>query len=210
MADGLYPIPGTTNTVSLPALLAKNPQVTNVEIGAFSYYSDFNDPLAFLERNLRYNFGFSGARLVMGKFCQLGHGTTFVFPDANHATAGITTYPFAVLGGAWAEALPLAQYPFPAKGDTVVGSDVWFGYESLVMPGVTIGDGAIIAARAVVTRDVPPYTIVAGNPAQVVRLRFDEKRIRELVDMAWWDWPEEMIRARIPELVPGRPRDSGS
>lgn len=203
MADGLYPIPGATNTVSLPALLAQNPQVTNVEVGALSYYSDLDDPLAFFERNLRYNFGFSGARLVIGKFCQLGHGTTFVFPDANHASAGITTYPFAVLGGAWAEALPLADYPFPAKGDTVVGSDVWFGYESLVMPGITIGHGAIIAARAVVTRDVPPYAIVAGNPAQVVRLRFDEARVRELVDMAWWDWPEDQIRARIPELVLG-------
>lgn len=203
MADGLYPIPGATNTVSLPALLARSPQVTNVEIGDFSYYSDFDDPLRFFERNLRYNFGFSGARLVIGSFCQLGHGTTFVFPDANHATAGISTYPFAVLGGAWAEALPLAEYPFPDKGDTVVGSDVWFGYESLVMPGVSIGHGAIIAARALVTRDVPPYAIVAGNPAQVVRLRFDEARIRELLDMAWWNWPEEMIRARIPELVAG-------
>lgn len=206
MADGLYPIPGATNTVSLSALLANNPQITNVDVGAFSYYSDLDDPLAFFDRNLRYNFGFSGARLVIGKFCQLGHGTTFVFPDANHASAGISTYPFAVLGGAWAEALPLAEYPFPAKGDTVVGSDVWFGYESLIMPGITIGHGAIIAARAVVTRDVPPYAIVAGNPAQVVRLRFDEARVRELLDMAWWDWPEEQIQARIPELVLGQPR----
>lgn len=206
MADGLYPIPGATNTVSLPALLARTPHVTNVEVGAFSYYSDFDDPLAFFDRNLRYNFGFSGARLFIGKFCQLGHGTTFVFPDANHASAGISTYPFAVLGGAWAEALPLAEYPFPAKGDTVVGSDVWFGYQSLIMPGLTIGHGAIIAARAVVTRDVPPYAIVAGNPAQVVRLRFDQERVRQLLEMAWWDWSEDRIQARIPELVLGPPR----
>lgn len=206
MTDGLYPIPGATNTVSLPTLLAKTPQVTNVDVGAFSYYSDFDDPLTFFERNLRYNFGFSGARLIIGRFCQLAHGTTFIFPDANHATAGISTYPFAVLGGEWAEALPLTEYPFTAKGDTVVGSDVWFGYESLIMPGVTIGHGAIIAARAVVTRDVPPYAVVAGNPAQVVRLRFDEAQVRELVDMAWWDWPEDEIRRRVPELVSGRLR----
>lgn len=204
MADGLYPIPGATNTVSLPALLAQSPGITNVDVGAFSYYSDFDDPLAFFERNLRYNFGFSGARLVIGRFCQLAHGTTFIFPDANHAVAGISTYPFAVLGGAWTEALPLTEYPFPAKGDTVAGSDVWFGYESLVMPGVTIGHGAIIAARSVVTRDVPPYAVVAGNPARVVRLRFDEARVRELVDLAWWNWPEDEIRDRIPELVLGR------
>lgn len=204
MGDDLYPIPGAVNTVSLPALLGMKPQIGNVEIGGHSYYSDFEDPLAFFERNLRYNFGFSGARLILGKFCQLAHGTTFIFPDANHATAGITTYPFAVLGGPWAEVLPLSEYPFPAKGDTVVGSDVWFGYESLVMPGVTIGHGAIVAARAVVAGDVPPYAIVAGNPARVVRTRFEPARVRELLDMAWWDWPEEEILAGIPELVLGR------
>jgi len=203
MADQLYPIPGATNTVSLPALLARTPAIRNVEVGDYSYYSDFNDPLAFFERNLRYNFGFSGARLVLGKFCQLAHGTSFVFPDANHASAGISTYPFAVLGGAWAEALPLDQYPFPTKGDTVVGSDVWFGYESLVMPGISIGSGAIIAARAVVTRDVPPYAIVAGNPATVVRMRFAPERVEELLAMAWWEWPEAEIRARLPDLVLG-------
>ena len=209
MAEPLYPIPGATNTVSLPALLARTPGIRNVEIGAYSYYSDFDDPLAFFERNLRYNFGFSGARLVLGKFCQLGHGTTFVFPDANHASAGGSTYPFAVLGGAWAEALPLDQYPFPAKGDTVVGSDVWFGYESLVMPGLTIGPGAIVAARAVVTRDVPPYAIVAGNPARVVRMRFEPARVRALLDLAWWDWPVEEIQARVRDLVLAPPLAGG-
>ena len=206
MADDLYPIQGATNTVSLTALLARKQDVRNVEVGSYSYYSDFDDPLAFFERNLKYNFGYSGARLVVGKFCQLAHGTTFIFPDANHASSGISTYPFAVLGGAWAEALPLAEYPFPAKGDTVIGSDVWFGYESLVMPGISIGHGAIIAARSVVTQDVPPYAIVAGNPARIVRMRFDDARIKALLDMAWWDWPEDQIQARIPELVFGRPR----
>ena len=201
MTEMLYPIAGTTNTVSLPALLARHPEIDNVIIGAHSYYSDFDDPLAFFQRNLRYNFGFSGARLILGKFCQLAHGTTFLFPDANHASAGISTYPFAVLGEAWAATLPLADYPFPTKGDTVVGSDVWFGYESLILPGVTIGHGAIIAARSVVTRDVPPYAIVAGNPARIIRLRFDPIRISELLDMAWWDWPDAKIQDRLRELV---------
>src|SRR5690606_18944433 len=111
---------------------------------------------------------------VIGRYCALAHGCTIVMDDADHAMTGPTTFPFAIFGGAWSEAMPLNDIPFERKGDTVIGNDVWLGYDSLVMPGVRIGDGAVVAARAVVTRDVPPYAVVAGNPARVVRHRFPD------------------------------------
>jgi virginiamycin A acetyltransferase len=123
--------------------------------------------------------------------------------DANHALAGPSSFPFAIFGGAWAEALPIEEMPFGRRGDTAIGHDVWLGYESLVMPGVTIGDGAVVAARAVVTRDVPPYAIVAGNPARVVRRRYDEDDVERLRRLAWWDWPAARVTAAIPLLVAG-------
>lgn len=201
--DVLHPIAGVANTVFLRPLLSRHPSINNVEIGEYSYYSDFDDPLSFFERNVRYNFGFSGAKLIIGKYCALGHGTSFVMPDANHVVSGPTTFPFPIFGEAWAEALPIFEMPFPKKGDTVVGHDVWFGYESLIMPGVRIGHGAIIGARAVVTRDVPAYAIVTGNPATVTRMRFDAATIDRLLALAWWNWPAEKISAAIPLLVKG-------
>lgn len=184
--------------------LAECGRPANVAVGEYSYYDDVDDPLPFFERNLRYNHGFSGARLVIGRYCALASGTTFIMPDANHATAGATTYPFPIFGGDWADRLPVAELPVPVSDDTVVGHDVWFGYESLVMPGVTIGSGAIVAARAVVTRDVPPYAVVAGNPARVVRRRYDDATVARLLDLAWWDWPAERVTEAIPDLVHGR------
>jgi len=206
--DRLYPLPGHDRTVFLKPLLrqrlAESGRPDNVEVGEFSYYDDAVDPLPFFERNLRYNYGYSGARLTIGKYCALASGTTFVMPDANHAMAGFTTYPFPIFGGEWAERLSVADLPVPEKGDTVVGHDVWFGCESMVMPGVTVGTGAVIAARAVVTRDVPPYVVVAGNPARVVRRRFDDATVARLLDLAWWDWPVERVTEAIPDLVFGR------
>lgn len=206
--DALYPLPGRELTVFLRPLLerrrAEDGGPDNVEVGAYTYYDDVADPLPFFERNIRYNHGFSGARLTIGKYCALASGTTFVMPDANHAMAGATTFPFVVFGGDWAERLPLAELPVPVKGDTAVGHDVWFGYQSLVMPGVTIGPGAVIGTRAVVTRDVPPYAVVAGNPARVVRHRFDAATVARLLALAWWDWPVERVTEAIPDLVHGR------
>lgn len=126
-----------------------------------------------------------------------------MFPDANHAVTGVSTYPFGIMGGAFAEALDLVEYPWREPRDTVVGHDVWIGMEALVMPGVRIGHGAVVAARAVVTRDVPDYAVVAGNPARVVRRRFPEAEAARLVALAWWDWPMERIVRAIPVLVRG-------
>lgn len=206
--DALYPLPGHDRTVFLKPLLerrlAECGRPDNVEVGAYSYYDDVEDPLPFFERNIRYNHGFSGARLTIGRYCALASGTAFVMPDANHAMAGVTTYPFPIFGGDWAERLPVHELPVPVRGDTVVGHDVWFGTESLVMPGVTIGSGAVVAARAVVTRDVPAYAVVAGNPAHIVRRRYDDATAARLLDLAWWDWPPDRVAAAIPDLVHGR------
>lgn len=206
--DLLNPLPGHDRLVFLRPLLARRlaecGQPANVAVGAYSYYDDFEDPLRFFERNIRYNHGFSGARLVIGSYCALASGTTFIMPDANHAMSGASTFPFPIFGGDWSERLPIHELPVPAKGDTVVGHDVWFGTESLVMPGVTIGTGAVVGARAVVTCDVPPYAVVAGNPARIVRRRFDDATIARLLELAWWDWPPDRVAVAIPDLVHGR------
>lgn len=197
----LYPIPGVAHAVLLRPLPAAHPEVTEVAVGDCSDYTDFDDPLRFFARNVRYHFGVSGARLVIGKYCALAHGVTFIITDANHAAGGPSTFP--IFGGSWAEAMPMADMPWLRKGDTVVGNDAWLGFESLVLPGVRVGHGAIIAARAVVSRDVPDYAVAAGNPARVVRRRFDVDTARRLVAMAWWDWPPEAVWRAIPLLVKG-------
>lgn len=204
--DALYPVAGFKGTVQLRPLLARRPPragAHTVDVGAYSYYSDFQDPLAFFERNVCYHFGYTGARLRIGRFCAIAHGTTLMMADANHAMAGPSTFPFPIFGGAWAEAMPMHDMPFPARGDTVIGNDVWLGHESLLMPGVTVGDGAIVAARAVVSRDVPPYAVVAGNPAQVVRMRFSDNEIDRLRTLAWWTWPPEVLVRALPTVVHG-------
>lgn len=205
--DTLYPLEGFTNTVLLRPLLAQRPGTAgalgNVSVGRFSYYSDDIDPLPFFERNLRYNYGFSGARLTIGPFCAIGQGATILMPDANHAMAGPSTFPFPIFAGPWRDAVPLEDLPTPTKGDTVIGPDVWLGTECLILPGVTIGAGAVVAARAVVAADVPPYAVVAGNPARVVKMRYAAGDVDRLLALAWWDWPIAAITAAIPALIKG-------
>lgn len=198
--DALHPLPGHAGTVFLRPLLERRPNPL-FSVGDYSYYSSFDDPLAFFERNVRYAFGL--AKLSIGRYCALAHGTTFLLDDANHVLAGLTSFPFPVFGGDWQAALPLAELPLPRKGDTTVGHDVWFGYESLVLPGVSIGTGSIVGARAVVSRDLPPYSVAVGNPARVVRQRFPAETIGRLLRLAWWDWPHERVTRAIPLLVRG-------
>lgn len=196
----LYPIENFDNTVLLKPLVEAS-DVNNVSVGEYSYYSDFNDPSKFLENNVLYNFGFSGARLIIGKFCAFAHGVKFIMPDANHATQGVSTFPFAIFGGEWAQVLPLTEYPFKKYSDTVVGNDVWLGYDVTVMPGVHIGNGAIVGSKAVVSSDIPAYSIAAGNPAKVVKMRFSDEEREVLEQLAWWYWPLAHIEAAIPLLV---------
>lgn len=173
----------------------------NVEVGAYSYYDDPNGPDAFLH-NVLYHFAFVGDRLRIGRFCALGSGTRFLMNGGNHRMSGPSTYPFVIFGGAWAGRFP-GEVTFPRRGDTCIGNDVWTGWDSTILPGVTVGDGAIIAARSVVAGNVPPYAVVAGNPARVVRTRFDEGTIARLLRVRWWDWSAERITRHLPAISGG-------
>ena len=166
----------------------------NIFVGDYTYYDHPTDPTSFERNNVLFNWPEFGDKLVIGKFCALASGVTFIMGSANHRMSSISTYPFNVFGGAWAENTPshLSQLPF--KGDIVIGNDVWIGRNSVIMPGVHIGDGAIIAAYSVVTKNVAPYTIVGGNPATVLKKRFDEELITLLLELQWWNFsPEELV-----------------
>jgi virginiamycin A acetyltransferase len=202
-AAAIHPVPNKPRIVFLKPLLASLPEVRHVEVGDFTYYDDPLHARDFYRRNLLYNFGASGARLRIGRFCAIATAARFMFPDAMHAMAGPTTYPFGILGGGFLDALPFADYPFREPRDTVLGHDVWVGLEALVMPGVRVGHGAVIGARAVVAADVPDYAVVAGNPARVVRRRYGEAEAARLLALAWWDWPVARIAKAIPLLVKG-------
>lgn len=177
--------------------LVKNP---NILVGDYTYYDDPEGPERFETHNLLYHFPEVGDRLILGKFCAIARGVRFIMNGANHQIGGFSTYPFYIFGHGWESATPPAS-EFCSKGDTIVGNDVWLGYEALVLPGIKIGDGAIVAASAVVTRDVPPYALVGGNPARVIRRRFDDATIAELLVIRWWDWPIEKISRNLSAIA---------
>jgi virginiamycin A acetyltransferase len=186
--ETLYPIKGIERTVFLKNII-KNPQII---VGDYTYYDDPEDPYNF-EKNVLYLFDFIGDRLIIGKFCQIASGVSFIMNGANHSLEGISTYPFKVFGDPWSS----AELNLVTKGDTIIGNDVWIGNAARFMPGVKIGDGAIIAANSLVTKDVEPYSIVGGNPAKEIRKRFSEEKIKSLLDLKWWDWPQEKISQNL-------------
>ncbi|WP_303312649.1 CatB-related O-acetyltransferase [Hymenobacter sp. BT730] len=190
----VFPLAGYERLCFLKNIIT-HPQIT---VGEYTYYDDMEDVHRFQE-HVRYLFDFTGDRLTIGKFCMIASGVEFLLNGANHLTEAVSAYPFAVFGGDWAGAMDGKSYP--TKGDTTVGNDVWIGYRATILPGVHIGDGAIIGAHAVVTRDVAPYTIVGGNPAQLLRPRFDEAITAQLVAIAWWEWPIEKITRYAPLLT---------
>ena len=170
----------------------------NIQVGEYTYYDDPADPTAFEKNNVLFNWPEFGDRLIIGKFCALASGVQFIMGSANHRTSSVTTYPFSVFGGVWRERTPPHLEQLPFKGDTVVGNDVWIGRNSVILPGVHIGDGAIIAANSVVTKDVAPYTVAGGNPARFRKSRFDPELTALLLRLKWWDQePEELV-----ELLP--------
>lgn len=176
-------------------------QNPNIVIGEYTYYDDVDDPTDF-ERHVTHHYDFIGDKLIIGKFCAIARGIEFVMNGANHRMQSVTTYPFNIMGGGWEKCTPsLSDLPY--KGDTVVGNDVWIGQHTTVMPGVTIGDGAIIAANSTVTRDVPAYHIVGGNPARIIRKRFDDALIAHLLALQWWNWSAEKIFANLEVLCSG-------
>lgn len=165
----------------------------NISVGDYTYYDDPVDPTGFERNNVLFNYPEFGDRLIIGKFCQIASGVKFIMGPANHRLCSVTTYPFNVFGGVWSERTPPHIEQLPRKGDTIVGSDVWLGRESVVMPGVKIGDGAIIAAYSVVAGDVPPYTLYGGNPARFIKKRFDDALTALLLRLKWWDLPPEEL-----------------
>jgi virginiamycin A acetyltransferase len=171
----------------------------NIIIGDYTYYDDPEDSENF-ERNILYHYPFVGDKLIIGKFCALARGIKFIMNGANHQLEQFSTYPFYIFGNGWEKVTPSAEQEV-FKGDTVVGNDVWIGYESLIMPGIKIGNGAIIAAKSVVVKDVPDYTIFGGNPARLIRQRFPDAVIEALLEIAWWDWEIEKITRHLDKIV---------
>ncbi|KAB8155167.1 chloramphenicol acetyltransferase [Kordia sp. TARA_039_SRF] len=170
----------------------------NIVVGDYNYYDDFEDVSNF-EKNVKYHFDFIGDKLIIGKFCMIASDVTFIMNGGNHLTEATTAYPFAIFGGAWQHAMEGKSYL--DKGNTIIGNDVWIGHGATIMPGVQIGDGAIIATKAVVTKNVEPYTIVGGNPAKSIKKRFSEDTIRKLLKLKWWDWDIEKITQNVDKLT---------
>jgi virginiamycin A acetyltransferase len=173
-----------------------NPQII---IGDYTYYDDPVDSENF-ERNVLYLYPFIGDKLIIGKFCAIAQDVKFIMNGANHKIDCLSTFPFSIFNNGWEKVVPqISELPY--KGDTVINNDVWIGYESLIMPGVKIGDGAIIAARSLVSSDVAPYTVVGGNPAKLIKQRFPPETVKTLLDIKWWDWEAEKISRNLENIT---------
>jgi virginiamycin A acetyltransferase len=190
----LYPIEGVTRVVYLKNII-KSPQVI---VGEYTYYDDPEDVYNF-EKNIHYLYDFMQDKLVIGKFCQIATGVRFIMNGANHAMEGVSTYPFKVFGKSWGNVSMNAI----SKGDTIVGHDVWIGNSATLMPGITVGDGAIIGTNSLVTKDVAPYSIVGGNPAKIIRKRFADETIEFLLTLQWWHWTPEKITENLAAITTG-------
>ena len=198
--EKIYPRKGDTQTVYLKNVVTR----PGIQVGEYTMYNDFvNDPRDFEKNNVLYHYPVNRDRLLIGKFCSIACGAKFLFNSANHALGSLSTYPFPIFYDEWGLEGKNVADAWDNKGDIAPGSDVWIGYEAVILAGVTIGDGAIIGARAVVTRDVPPYAIVGGVPARLIRRRFDDATIEALLDLRWWDWEPERIRQALPALQAG-------
>lgn len=177
--------------------------ITNpaIIVGDYSYYDDPAGPENF-EKNVLYHYPFIGDKLIICKFCAIAKDVKFIMNGANHKMSGISTFPFSLFGGGWEVVTPELK-DLPIKGDTVIGNDVWIGYDSLLMPGVQIGDGVIIASKSVVTKDFPPYSVIGGNPAKVIKMRFSVEDISRLLKVKWWEWPIDKITRNLKIIVSG-------
>lgn len=175
--------------------IVRNP---NIIVGDYTYYDDFEDVENF-EENVKYHFDFIGDKLIIGKFCMIASGATFIMNGANHKMDGITAYPFNIFGKEWERITPEIS-DLPYKGDTIIGNDVWIGANVTIMPGIKVGDGTIIATNTTVTKDVEPYAIVGGNPAKELKKRFSDEKIKELMELKWWDWDVKKITENLEFL----------
>ncbi|WP_195539946.1 CatB-related O-acetyltransferase [Eubacterium maltosivorans] len=197
----IYPRTGDRQTIYLKDAIT-NPDIT---VGDYTMYNDFTkNPVLFEKNNVLYQYPINHDRLVIGKFCSIACGARFLFNSANHTMRSLSTYPFPLFFEEWGLDSKDVTAAWDNKGDIVVGNDVWIGYEAVVLAGVTIGDGAVIGTRAVVTKDVPPYTIVGGVPAQPIKKRFPDKAVADLLEIRWWDWPREKIARNLTAIQEGR------
>lgn len=200
----IYPRTGDNQTVYLKNVI-KDP---NIEVGDYTMYNDFvNDPCDFERNNVLYHYPINGDKLKIGKFCSIACGARFLFTSANHKVDSLSTYPFPIFFEEWDLNVKNIASAWDNKGNIVIGNDVWIGFEAVILSGVTIGDGAIIGTRAVVTKDVPPYTIVGGIPAKPIRKRFSDDVISELLRLKWWDWPKRKIKRNIGAIQLGNIND---
>lgn len=198
MMKKIYPREGDTQTVYLNAVVAD----PSIEVGDYTIYNDFvNDPRQFERNNVLYHYPVNHERLRIGKFCSIACGAKFLFNCANHSLRSLSTYTFPLFYDEWGLDKADVASAWDNKGDIVIGNDVWIGFEAVIMAGVHIGNGAIIGARAVVTKDVAPYTIVGGVPARAIRKRFDDATISRLESLRWWDWSKERIRRELPGIM---------
>ena len=200
MPQTIYPRSKDKDTVYLKNVI-QNPNIT---VGDYTIYNDFvRDPREFEKNNVLYHYPINQDRLIIGKFCSIACGAKFLFNSANHTLSSLSTYPFPIFFEEWDLEIKDITKAWDNKGDIVIGNDVWIGYEAVILAGVTIGDGAVIGTRAVVTKDVPPYTIVGGIPAKPIKKRFPQETIDALLKIKWWDWDKKHIEQQISHLQSG-------
>ena len=200
MRSRVYPRPHDGQTVYLKDVITG----PNIEVGEYTIYNDFvRDPRDFEKNNVLYHYPVNGNRLVIGRFCSIACGAKFMFTSGNHSMQSLANYTFPIFFDEWGLDAKDICDAWDNKGDTVIGNDVWIGYEAVIMPGVKIGDGAVIGTRAVVTKDVPPYTIVGGVPAKPIRRRFDDATVEKLEALRWWDWDEDRLKRALPAIQAG-------
>ena len=196
----VYPRTGDKESIYLKSAITK----PNITVGDYTMYNDFvNDPTEFENNNVLYHYPINHDKLVIGKYCSIACGAKFMFTSGNHKMSSLSTYPFPLFFEEWDLNRDDVTDAWDNEGDIVIGNDVWIGYEAVIMQGVHIGDGAIIGTRAVVTKDVPPYTIVGGVPAKEIKKRFSEEIIRKLIEIQWWNWDEQTVQKNLPNIMSG-------
>lgn len=201
MKEKIYPRSNDKQTVYLKNVISDS----SIEVGDYTIYNDFvHDPCDFQKNNVLYHYPINHDKLIIGKFCSIACGVRFLFTSGNHTMRSLSNYTFPIFFEEWNLDAKDITSAWDNKGDIMIGNDVWIGYEAVIMSGVTIGDGAVIGTRAVVTKDVPPYTIVGGVPAKPIRKRFDEDTISRLKETCWWNWDEEKIARHIVAIQSGK------
>lgn len=199
-SNKIYPRTNDLQTVYLKNVVDD----PNIQIGEYTIYHDcYDDPRNFQKKNVLYHYPINHDRLIVGRFCSIACGAKFIFNSANHTQKSLSTYTFPLFCEEWGLDKKGMANAWDNKGDIIIGNDVWIGYEAVIMSGVTIGDGAVIGTRALVTKDVPPYTVVGGTPARVIKKRFSDQVISELLTLAWWEWPLEKISYGLPFIQTG-------